>query len=252
MGPVPARPTALIARLALCAAVLAGCTSKPPILPDQTPSNRGPTGPADPWGQLAGRVAAARDSRYVAAYTLQSSGRPARTVTVTIATDGSWLITIPGGALGGATDIAIATTPAGLYECALGASTNCFRVANPDGALPARSDPRVHHVFTDWLRALGNRDAAISVDTAAPLPGSRGQCFSIEPNSAALATPVDPGVYCYDEKGTLTAAAIPLGTLMLAAAPAPAPPTVTLPGPVVPGGALATAAPATPTASPSR
>jgi len=215
--------------------------------------NPGPTAPADPWGQLAGRVAAARDSRYVAGYTLQTKGRPARTVTVTIAGDGSWLVTIPGGALGGTADVAVAATPAGLYECALGAPTNCVRVGNPDGALPPRSDPRVYHVFTDWLRPLGNRDAAISVDTAAPLPGARGQCFSIEPNSAALASPVDPGVYCYDDKGTLTAAALPLGTLTLASAPAPAPPTVVLPGPVVPGTPLGTAAPPpSPSVSPSR
>ncbi len=246
---MPARRTAL---LALCAAALAGCTAQPPVLPDQPPATPGPTAPTDPWGQLAGRVAAARDSRYAARYTLQSRGRPARTVTVTVATDGSWLVTIPGGALGGAADIAVATTRTGLFECRLGPPTNCFRLGNPDTTFPAATDPRVHHVFTDWLRALGNRDAAISVDSAAPLPGARGQCFSVEPNSAALASPVDPGVYCYNDKGTLTAAALTMGTLTLAAAPAPAPATVVLPGPVVPGGALSTAAPPSPSPSPSR
>ncbi len=251
MAPVGA-PWYTIAVLVLCAAGLAGCTTQPPVLPDQTPTGPAPTAPADPWGQLAGRVAAARDSRYVASYTLTAKGRITRTVTVTVAADGSWLVTIPGGALGGTADIAVAGTQAGLYECTIGASTSCFRVGNPDATLPARSDPRVHHLFTDWLRALGNRDAAISVDTAAPLPGAHGQCFSIEPNSAALATPVDPGVYCYDEKGTLTAAALPLGTLTLASAPAPAPPTVVLPGPVVPGAPLGTAAPTPPSGSASR
>jgi hypothetical protein len=248
MKRVPARRICLLALLALA---LAGCGSTPPVLPDQTPASPGPTAPTDSWGQLAGRVAAARDNRFVAGYTLQSRGRPARTVTVTIAGDGSWIVTVPGGALGGAADVAVAATPGGLFECAIGTRTNCFRVGNPDAAVPARSDPRVHHVFTDWLRVFGNRDAAISVDSAAPLPGSRGQCFSIEPNSAALASPVDPGVYCYDDKGTLTAAALPLGTLVLASAPAPAPPSVVLPGPVVPGAPPATAAPPSPSASPS-
>src|SRR5438874_1441136 len=137
---VPARRTLLVAALL---AALSGCTSRPPVLPDATPGSPGPTTLTDPWGQLAGRL-------------------------------------------------------------------------------------------------------------AAPLPGARGQCFSVEPNSAALASPVDPGVYCYDEKGTLTAAALPLGTLTLASALAPAPPSVVLPGPVVPGTPLATAAPPSPSPSASR
>jgi hypothetical protein len=252
MAGVRTRREALIVTVALGATALAGCGTTPPILPDATPGKgTAATAPADPWGQLAGRVAAARDNRYVAAYTLQTRGRPARTVTVTIATDGSWLVAVPGGALGGAADIAIADTKAGLYQCALGPPANCVRVANPDGALPSRTDPRVHHLFTDWLGALGNRDAALSVAAAAPLPGSRGQCFSIEPNSAALTPPVDPGVYCFDEKGTLTAAALTFGALTLSSALAPAPPTVTLPGPVVPGTPLGTAAPPSPSASAS-
>jgi hypothetical protein len=173
---------------------------------------------------------------------------------VTIAGDGSWLVMIPGGALGGQADIALAGTPAGLYECArltLGAP-GCFIVGTRDAQLAARNDPRIQHVFTDWLQVLTNRNEALSVAVAAPLPGSRGACFSIEPNSAALGSPVDPGIYCYDEHGTLTAAALALGTLALAAAPAAAPPTVTLPGPVVSGSPLPMAAPPpSPNASPS-
>jgi hypothetical protein len=244
--------TPLLVAIALGVTALAGCASAPPVLPDATPTTTA-TAPSDPWGQLAGRVAAARDNRYVAAYTLQTRGRPARTVAVTVATDGSWLVTVPGGALGGTADIAVAGTKNGLYQCALAPPGGCVRVANPDGALPAKSDPRVQHLFSDWLDALGNRDAALSVASSAPLPGSRGQCFSVEPNSAALAPPVDPGVYCFDEKGALTAAALGLGSVTLASAIAPAPPTVTLPGPVVPGAPLGTAAPPpSPSASPSR
>jgi hypothetical protein len=244
--------TPLLVTIALGATALAGCGTTPPVLPDATPGDgTAATAPADPWGQLAGRVAAARDNRYMAAYTLQSRGRPARTVAVTIATDGSWLVAVPGGALGGTADIAVAGTKAGLYQCALTAPAGCVRVANQDGALPSRNDPRVQHLFTDWLGGLGNRDAALSVAAAAPLSGSRGQCYSVEANSAALTPPVDPGVYCFDEKGTLTAAALAFGTVTLASALAPAPPTVTLPGPVVPGAPLGTAAPPSPSASPS-
>ena len=231
-----------------CAVALAGCTTQPPVLPDQTPSDPPVTAPADPWGQLAARVAASRGNRYVAAYTLATRGRPERRVTVTVAADASWLIIIPDGALGGTADIALANTPAGLYECA---PTGCVKVGPPDTQLPSGYDPRVQHVFTDWLKVLTNRAVALSVEVAAPLPGSRGRCFSIEANSAALGSPVDPGVYCYDDKGTLTAAALGLGNLTLTAAPAPAPATVSLPGPVVSGMPLPMAAPPSPTASPS-
>src|SRR5262249_26284055 len=160
----------------------------PPVLPDQTPSTVVATAPADPWGRLAARVAATLDNHYVARYTLASRGRPARTVTVTVAADGSWLVVIPGGALGGSVDMALASTPAGLYECAPssapgGPAPGCFRLGNRDSQLPARYDPRVQHVFTDWLGVLTNRQVALSVDEAAPLPGSRGQCFSVEANS---------------------------------------------------------------------
>lgn len=249
-----------IAAVAGCLLALAGCTAPPPVLPDQTPSGPVATGPADPWGQLAARVAALRDYRYVAAYSLSTRGRAARTVTVTIATDGSWLVVIPGGALSGNADIALANTPSGMYECAttrtpgsLAASAppGCYLVGKRDAPLPARNDPRVQHVFTDWLQILTDRDEALSVVAAVPLPGAKGQCFSIEANSAALGSPVDPGIYCFDANGTLTAAALAMGTLMLAAAPAAAPPTVTLPGPVVPGSLLPLTAPPPPSASPS-
>src|SRR5437763_16896480 len=98
---VPPRRTLLVAALL---AALSGRTSRPPVLPDATPGSPGPTTLTDPWGQLAGRVAAARDSRFVAGYTLQTRRRPARTVTVTVAGDGAWPVTIPGGPLGGGAD----------------------------------------------------------------------------------------------------------------------------------------------------
>ncbi|HKT04868.1 MAG TPA: hypothetical protein VJT31_35590, partial [Rugosimonospora sp.] len=216
------------------AALVTGCGGQPPQPPDAAGSGSPvPTGPTDAWGQLAARVAAAQDKRYVAGYTLTSKGHAPRTVTVTVAQDGSWLVTVPGATAAG-TDLAVGATRAGLYQCATNdASPGCVRVAGPDGRLPAQLDPRVQHLFTDWLGVLTDRQVAIAVDTTSTLPGAQGQCFSIEPSSASLAAPVDAGVYCYATDGTLTAANLGLGTLLLSGTPAPAPPTATLPAPVV-------------------
>ncbi|WP_345636591.1 hypothetical protein [Rugosimonospora acidiphila] len=244
-----------------------GCGSTPPPPADPSPSPA-PTGPTDAWGQLAARVATSQDKRYTATYTLTSHGRPARTVSVTIAADGSWLVTIPGGALSGTVDVAVADTRNGLYQCALSpvpaapdptddesadpdgtppspAPTGCVRVADSTGALPAAADPRVEYLFTTWLPILTDRDQAIAVNNAT-MQGAKGQCFSIQPNSAALTPPVDAGIYCYDTDGTLTGAALPMGTFLLASGPGAAPPTVALPAPVVPGTPVATASPTPP------
>jgi hypothetical protein len=223
---------------------VAGCSSGPPPVTDPSPT-LGPTGPTDPWGQLAAVVAVAQDKRYTASYTLTGGGRPTRTVSVTIAQDGTWMVAVPGGALGGTADIAIAATPAGLYQCALGATPACVRVAGPDGAVPAAADPRLEYLFTSWLRVLVDRQQALAVNPAT-LPGASGQCFSVEPNSATLAAPVDAGIYCYDANGTLTAATLGLGKLVLAGAPGAPPATISLPGPITPGPALGTAAPPPP------
>jgi len=228
---------------------LSGCTATPPVLDDPSPT-AGPTGPTDAWGQLAARLAVAQDRRYAASYTLTTKGRGPRTVSVTIAQDGTWLVAVPGGALGGTADVAIAANPSGLYQCALGAAPSCVRVAAPDGTVPAANDPRVEYLFTSWLRILADRQQAIAVNPAT-LAGAAGQCFSVEPNSAALTPPVDAGIYCYDDNGTLTAATLAMGSFTLAGAPGPAPATIALPGPVTSGPPLGMAAPPPPSPTPS-
>ncbi|HEX6500201.1 MAG TPA: hypothetical protein VF054_14395 [Micromonosporaceae bacterium] len=240
------RVRAVVILLASLAA-LSGCAGDPAsagdggTTPSPTPTPT-PGAPSDPRGLLAARGAAAEDRRYTATYTLTSAGRPARTITVTVATDGSWRVDVPGGAMSGTVDIAIARTGNGLFQCALAPTPSCVRVAAPDGAVPAHADPRVEHLFTDWLGVLTDRAAAVSVARAV-LPGARGDCFSVEPNSASLVAPVDPGIYCYDTDGTLTAAKFRFGTITLATVGA-APPSVTLPGPVVAAAPLPTKAPA--------
>jgi hypothetical protein len=240
--------------LSLCLGLglAAGCGS-PPADPTQSP---GPSARPDDRDQLAGLAAAAKDKRYVATYTLTVAKRSDRTVTVAFGVDGTWLVAIPAGALGGLADVAIYASPAGLFQCALGpaagtegsrpdlapVTAGCVKV---DG-LAATSDPRVEHIFTDWIDALVNRATALSVAAAPLLTGARGACYSVESNSAALAPPVDPGIYCYQSDGILTGARVAFGTLTLAGQVGGAPPSVTMPGPVVNRAPLTLTAPAAP------
>ena len=236
-------------------ALLAGCGS-PPADPAQTPESS--ARPAD-RDQLAGLAAAAKDKRYVATYTLSAAKRSDRTVTAAFGADGTWLVAVPAGALGGLADVAVYASAAGLFQCALGpaagtagsrpdlppASAGCVKVA----ALSATTDPRVEHIFTDWIDALTNRATALSVAAAPLLNGANGACYSVESNSAALAPPVDPGIYCYRSDGILTAARVGFGTLTLAGRVGAAPPSVTMPGPVVDRAPLPLTAPAAPAAA---
>lgn len=234
----------------------------------------GPSGGPDPTpaarADLAARAAAAQDLVGVALYAfgrpgVEPSASPAagdRTIMVVRAADGSWRVDVPGGALGGTVDVSIVTTADGMFHCTLA------RPPEPGGCvpvepLPAAADPRVQHVFTDWLDVLTDRSAAVAV-AHAPVPdglpggggadgagGEDGRCFAVQPSSASLLAPLDGGVYCYRPDGTLTAARLGLGDLTLVSADPVAPPAVELPGPVVPGGdPLPTASP-TPSPTPS-
>jgi hypothetical protein len=213
--------------------------------PSPTPSTTGSADlqAAEARGQLAGLVAAALDRHYAASYTQKAKGRAAGTLRVSLLGADAWQVVVAGGALGGTVDVALTRTPAGLYQCPLQPTPSCLSAGS---ALPGRSDPRFQHIFTDWLSVLRDPRSAISVDSAQPPAGARGRCFSVEPNVAALAAPLDAGVYCFDPDGTLTAATIAAGTLILVGAALPAPASITLPGPVVPGAPLGTAAPPTP------
>ncbi|HEX7745216.1 MAG TPA: hypothetical protein VF462_08155 [Micromonosporaceae bacterium] len=262
--------------LALAAPVaITACSADPVAQPTPPAEANLPAGAASAWDQLAALAAAGQDRHFAATYTLSTADRPARTVTVTRAADGSWRVDIPGGALGGAADVSVARTPDGLFQCGLaqridapsgptdaptdapvgppdGAAPpvggpTCVRVADPDGVLPAAADPRVQRPFTDWLDVLTDRRAPLSVSATKAPPGVRGACFAVDSTSASLTAPLEPGVYCFGSDGTLTGARLGLGTLVLAGGPAVAPPTVTLPGPVVPGAPLGMAAPPTPT-----
>jgi hypothetical protein len=251
----PAVARGLVRVVALAAPVAVAACTADPVMPPAPPDEANlATEVASAREQLAALAAAGQDRHFAATYTLSTADHPDRMVTVTRAGDGTWRVDIPGGALGGAADVSVARTADGLYQCAstpsLGGPT-CVRVTDPDGELPSAVDPRVQRPFTDWLTVLTNRQAPLSVSPADPPPGATGSCFAVESTSASLSAPLEVGVYCFGPDGTLTGARLGLGTLVLAGAAAAAPPTVTLPGPVVAGEPLGIMAPPAPTATPT-
>jgi hypothetical protein len=239
------------------AAVVSGCGGggTPPVNDELTSTPPAPTALSDAAAQLAGLAAAAKDRRMTAFYTLRGGDRPDRTIAVTLAADATWRVDIPGGAHGGMLDVAVVSVPAGLFQCALSGAegaegaSGCVKVADRDGTLPAAIDPWLWRVFIEWRDVFTDRRAPLSVAAAKPPAGATGACYSVELTSASLADPVDPGIYCYAPDGTLTAAVSDFGTLVLAATPGAAPPSVPLPAPVVPGPGWQTATPPSPTAT---
>jgi hypothetical protein len=217
-GSVPATP-----------APATSSASAPPLGPD----------PAAARSELAALAALAVDRKFVALYTFDAPGQPSRAVVATVAVDGSWRVDVPGGALGGNADVSIVQNTTGLYQCTLTSAANpvtpsCVRVADTGRPVPKGNDPKVERVFRQWLKVFTDRQAALSVSQADPLPGSQGgDCFSIDSISASMDAPVDIGIYCYAEDGLLTAAKVDFGTLTIASQAASAPPTVEFPGPIV-------------------
>ncbi len=256
------RPVSGLVASCVLSALLTGCSDSPPPGAQESPS---PVviPPQEPRAKLAGLVAAALDHRFTATYTYTPRNAAARSVAVTLGVDGTWRIDIPGGALGGAADIALVGLQDTIYQCGAAPanpanvqpsappaapSINCTLLPKP---LTAKYDVRLQHLFTDWQGPLTNPSAALSVAVTTLLEGATGTCFSVESTSASLAAPVDPGIYCYADDGTLTAARIGAGTLVLAGAPSGPPATVSLPGPVTPGSPLQLAALPSPKAAAS-
>jgi hypothetical protein len=241
----------------LLVAAAAGCNSP---LPTSSPTPTS-TAPRPDRDRLAGLAAAAEGDAFVATYKLTTSGRGDRTVTVAIGTDGSWVVALPATALSGLADKALVRSKDGEFQCVLGPADGragerpdlgplnpgCAKVST----LTTANDPRVQHIFTDWLSALTDRATALTV-SAVPAPsGATGSCFSVESTSAALAPPVDPGTYCFDADGVLTAATVGFGTLQLVSPVAAAPPSVAMPGPVVNRAPLPMVAPPAPPPPPT-
>jgi hypothetical protein len=229
--------------------LLAACGGGVPADPESAPATGAPAQP-DPRGMLAARVAVAKDQRYIAAYTLVVQGKAPRSVLVTVANDRTWRVDIQGGALGGTADVAIANRPEGVYQCPINPASGCVKVAATNKKLPVSIDPKLQYVFIAWLDVLLDRQVPLAVAPAQPLAGTSAPCFAVEPGVTAVQPPIDAGVFCYNDRGILVAAKIPLGQLTLTGEPAPAPETISLPGPVVAGAPLGTSSPPPPPPSP--
>ncbi|BFU41869.1 hypothetical protein [Krasilnikovia sp. MM14-A1004] len=253
------RPTPVVRRglSALTAALLAtgvtACGGAAPATPPASSSAPAADLP-DPGAarvDLAARAALAQDHRYAALYRYTAPGQAPRDVVVTVATDGSWRVDIPGGALGGTADVSVVQTAAGLYQCSLPSPlqpvvASCVRVGDPGDRIPRPYDPKVERVFRQWLSVFTDRRAALSVTQAKPLAGAEGQCFAVDTISASLSATFDVGIYCYADDGLLTAARLDFGQLVLNGSVAAPPPRVQLPGPVRAGDPLGMDAPPPP------
>ena len=123
------------ALLVAVSVLAAGCTADPgPV--DPPPAPPAATDRRARRDRLAALAAAAEDRHLVAQYTLSGADRVSRTVSVTEATDGSWRVDIPGGALGGLADVAVAQTRDGVFQCSLQSAQRpdpaaCVRVGRP-------------------------------------------------------------------------------------------------------------------------
>lgn len=199
--------------------------------------------------ELAGRAAAAKDKHFTADYALTRGDQDPVPVSVSIAGDGTWSVAVPGGASGGQADVTIAWNRQGYFQCVQGRRVVCTDIAREDGSIPGRYDPRVQHVFTDWLDILRDRDVPVSVAYTKALPGAgkESSCYSLERNSVAVAVPIPASVYCLRADGTITAVRSDFGTLRLSGEPAAAAANTKLPGDVVDDTPLSTAPPPKPT-----
>jgi hypothetical protein len=211
------------AAVALALIPLAGCGSPPPA----KGAAAGPTalGDESPAARLAARAVLAQDLHYSADYQFSPAGG-GRPETVRVARiQGGFSLTLTGP--DGQPRRAAVTTASGSFRCDASVCVPGARASRTD------EDPvsRLRLVFTSWLRVLADRSAALSISTAQPPTGATGDCFSTQGVAAAMDPPVDPGLYCFDRAGLVTAVQLPAGSLALAGN-GPPPTAIELPAPV--------------------
>lgn len=250
-------PRSLLRRVApflLLTVAIAGCSSagaKPPS-EDTKPTRKASAPRAHQL--LSGRAAAAIDKVYSAEYRYI---RPDGGQAIVRVTKGSQVtrldIVHPGDAATLAHTLTMFVNPDGTYRCiSTPSASGCALVAAPGAEVP--EDPKLQHVFTDWLPTLADRSSAFSVQevTAADtgLAGVTGSCFSLEQVTSSVRAPLDLGIYCFDEAGLLTGFKTELGVLTLVTSGS-VPETIALPAPITSSVPTTVAPPPQPSPSPS-
>lgn len=253
------RKIAAVVLFTLAAATLSACggssgdTAVPSPSPAPPPtSDRAPIGTTSAAAELAGLAAAAKGRQYSAVYELTRPKREPVDVTVEVAADDRWSVEIPGGAKGGKADVTIARNRDTYLQCVDAKPDVCAPIATKDEEIPAKVDPVIQHVFTDWLDVMLNRSSPVSVAHADDLKGSQGECFWLERNSVTVSSPIPNGVYCLRSDGIVTAVKSEFGLLRLDGEPAEAPSKFKLPDTDDDATPLSTSAPPKPTPSKSK
>ncbi|HEV2088308.1 MAG TPA: hypothetical protein VGR21_08360 [Cryptosporangiaceae bacterium] len=243
-------PTAVLTLAAVLALAACGGPSSKAAAPSEPTGSVAPTTVAlPPKARLASFAARGQDHYFTATYRFAPAGGAAETTLNVIRTPSGLRVDLaqPADAASVARTVTAVRTPTGAYVCVVtAAAKGCVNARTPGAAAV---EPRVWHVFGNWLAVLADPGAAISV-TVVPTPaGATGTCFSVEGVAASLDAPVDSGRYCFDDAGMVTALRIGAGDATLAQS-GPPPAEMNLPAPL--GPALpATAAPPTSPPPPS-
>ena len=173
-----------------------------------TPAPRPADRPPSPTraGQLAARVAVAQGPAVRRRVHADAARATAATgpVLVTVATDGTWRVDIPGGALGGTADVAIAYRPDGLLPVRARPPAEPACVARS----PAPATEAAGRRSTRGCSTSSRTGSTCSLDRQRaarrgrrePLAGATGTCFSVEPTHRGSRPPVDPGIFCYADR----------------------------------------------------
>lgn len=239
-----------VAALLGATGMLSGCAEPPPAAGAAAEPEPFELSPA---ARLAARVALAQDQYYTGTYRYEPADGGAAGTARVERTRRGFLVELTEPASGTEVDraTAVVVRPAGLFHCRrTTTAAACVPVKKAGRGAEKSPAARLRLAFTAWLGILADHRAGLSVAVAQAPKGVQGTCFSVEGVTASLEPPVDPGLYCFDDQGRITALELESG-IVVATAFAAAPPSVTLPAPVASGLPGTTLPPPSPSASAS-